>query len=467
MLGDETYGGGTEQGRQDQRPPIPARVPAQQVRPCRDRLGGRPDAPSECSADRLGGRGPVDRDRRGVLHQDPGRRRCRGHQGRSRPRATHCEAGPPRALTWPTATTARCSSTWRRSKRSVVVDPDEMRDMDGLAEMLGRADAVIWSPGSRVADLARRWLRPGPASRPSASDGDCHHPLRTGGSVERPGRHRVHVAGLVGRRRSGSVVAIRIGRRSFVGGQVGEWLAGAYAAVGTMVSRHRTATGCRRDRRRLDARGPGDVPHLLPGHVLRRHRHGHSDPSRSVVTPGVGDGQGRHVRRRRRHRASNGSTSASWSAIPSGWRTSRSSGSAATWPRSIDEWFGRPHRRRDPRSGHRLPAAELGDRQRRQSRRAGPLRGARLVRRATPAGASSSPGRPIGCSPRRFVRPSRLRTLGADTRMPGARWCRGDALWDDTAVLRLPLRGSAGAGHDRLLGRAVVHPHPRHAWAPT
>ena len=53
------------------------------------------------------------------------------------------------------------------------------------------------------------------------------HALRARGPVERQGRHRVHAAGVVGRRGRVLPAACPTGRRSYVGGQVGEWLSGA------------------------------------------------------------------------------------------------------------------------------------------------------------------------------------------------------------------------------------------------
>ena len=116
------------------------------------------------------------------------------------------------------------------SKQSVVADPDDADDLERVHALLARADAVVWSTGSRLAELPA--LTPDAIRRAApAPDRHVDHAVRPGRAVERPRRDRVHAAGLVGRDR-------RLGRGSpdrapvFVGGQIGEWLTGAYAAIG-------------------------------------------------------------------------------------------------------------------------------------------------------------------------------------------------------------------------------------------
>ena len=172
------------------------------------------------------------------------------------------------------------------SKRSVVADPERGSDIDRLAELLGRADAAIWSPGSRLSHLD--------GFRPEALLRD--HPHLTVTSITdfglegpwsgRPANEFTLQAW------SGGVIGL--GRGSLdrapvrVGGQVGCWLAGAYAAVGTMIS-------CMR----RDSGGTGEIVDVSMLEALascltyypvtyfdalgRPFRKG-----RSVITPGVG-----------------------------------------------------------------------------------------------------------------------------------------------------------------------------------
>jgi crotonobetainyl-CoA:carnitine CoA-transferase CaiB-like acyl-CoA transferase len=127
------------------------------------------------------------------------------------------------------------------SKRSVVVDPGRSEDLGYLYDILGRADAVIWTPGSRLAE--RDDLTP------AAILGN--HPHLTVTSVT--------PFGLVGpwadraateftlQAWSGGVIGLGRGDPNrapvFVGGQIGSWLSGVYAAVGTMASRMRNDGG--------------------------------------------------------------------------------------------------------------------------------------------------------------------------------------------------------------------------------
>jgi crotonobetainyl-CoA:carnitine CoA-transferase CaiB-like acyl-CoA transferase len=169
------------------------------------------------------------------------------------------------------------------SKRSVVVDPGaDLADVFGL---LGRADAVIWSSGSPLAVL--------PALSPTAiASGSPRAGVTsiTPFGLDGPWNGRAATE-LTLQAWSGGVVGLGRGAADrppvHVGGQIGEWLAGTYAAVGTLVALRRA----RRD-------GVGDLvdlsmleamalcltyePVTFADMVGRPFRTG-----RSVITPGV------------------------------------------------------------------------------------------------------------------------------------------------------------------------------------
>ncbi|MGO4443940.1 CoA transferase [Mycobacterium sp. 2YAF39] len=121
------------------------------------------------------------------------------------------------------------------SKHSVVVDPDA--DIDYVNALLDGADAVVWSRGSTVAEHAVLT----PAAILSA------HPHLTVTSItpfgldgpwsDRPATEFTLQAW------SGGIVGLGRGSADrapvYVGGQVGEYLAGAYASAATLASRLR------------------------------------------------------------------------------------------------------------------------------------------------------------------------------------------------------------------------------------
>ena len=120
------------------------------------------------------------------------------------------------------------------SKRSVVADPAQSADLAQVQDLLEGADAVVWTLGSRLAEL-------GPLT-PAALLAD--HPHLTVTSItpfglEGPWRDRPATEFTL-QAWSGGVIGLGRGDPErapvFVGGRVGEWLAGAYGAVGTMVS---------------------------------------------------------------------------------------------------------------------------------------------------------------------------------------------------------------------------------------
>jgi crotonobetainyl-CoA:carnitine CoA-transferase CaiB-like acyl-CoA transferase len=123
------------------------------------------------------------------------------------------------------------------SKQSVVADPDVVDDTELVERLLASADAVVWSRGSLVAEhepfspAAIYHRHPHlvvTAITPFGLDGPWH---------DRPATEFTLQAWSGG--------AIGIGRGSqdrapvHVGGQVGEWVAGAYAAAMTLAFRAR------------------------------------------------------------------------------------------------------------------------------------------------------------------------------------------------------------------------------------
>lgn len=121
------------------------------------------------------------------------------------------------------------------SKQSVVADPDA--DAEFVNRLLADADAVVWSPGSTVAE--------------AFSPADIHqdHPHLTVTAItpfglEGPWHDRPATEFTL-QAWSGGIVGLGRGSDDrapvFVGGQVGEYLAGAYASAATMASRMRGA----------------------------------------------------------------------------------------------------------------------------------------------------------------------------------------------------------------------------------
>lgn len=171
------------------------------------------------------------------------------------------------------------------SKQSVVVDPDHGDDLERLRSLLGRADAVVWSPGSR--------LTAHPMLAPDAIRRDTPHltvTTITPFGLEGPWSDRAATEFTL-QAWSGGIIGLGRGSPTrppvFVGGQIGEWLAGAQATIGTMVARARAL-----------AAGPGELvdvsmletlvlcltyyPVSFFDTVGRPFRSG-----RSIVTPGV------------------------------------------------------------------------------------------------------------------------------------------------------------------------------------
>lgn len=119
------------------------------------------------------------------------------------------------------------------SKESVVADPaTDLELVDGL---MAGADAVVWSPGSPVAEVftpdALRSRHPHLVIT-SITPFGLHGPWQGRAATEFT--LQAWSGGIVG---LGRGVADRA--PVFVGGQVGEYLAGAYASAATLAARHR------------------------------------------------------------------------------------------------------------------------------------------------------------------------------------------------------------------------------------
>lgn len=124
------------------------------------------------------------------------------------------------------------------SKHSVLADPEVGGDIEFVNSLLTDADAVVWSAGSRVAE--HQAFTPKRIRR--------SHPHLTVTSItpfglEGPWRDNPATEFTL-QAWSGGIVGLGRGSPDrapvFVGGQVGEYLAGAYASAATLASRMRT-----------------------------------------------------------------------------------------------------------------------------------------------------------------------------------------------------------------------------------
>ena len=118
------------------------------------------------------------------------------------------------------------------SKQSVIADPDG--DLTPVHDLLGDADAVVWSRGSRLAEL--------PSLSPDSIRRAAPHltvTTITPFGLDGPWSDRAATEFTL-QAWSGGIVGLGRGAPDrppvFVGGQIGEWLTGTYAAIGTMVS---------------------------------------------------------------------------------------------------------------------------------------------------------------------------------------------------------------------------------------
>ena len=123
------------------------------------------------------------------------------------------------------------------SKRSVVADPDRREDVELVESLLASADAVVWSPGSDIAGL--------PTLAPQALHRRFPHLVITAITpfgLEGSWSDRAATEFTLQAWSGGS---IGIGRGTqdrapvHVGGRIGDWVSGAYAAAMTLAFRAR------------------------------------------------------------------------------------------------------------------------------------------------------------------------------------------------------------------------------------
>jgi crotonobetainyl-CoA:carnitine CoA-transferase CaiB-like acyl-CoA transferase len=127
------------------------------------------------------------------------------------------------------------------TKQSVTADPDVPGDLERVQVLLDQADVAVWSRGSRLAGCA--------ALAPGAIRDRSPHLTVTAISpfgLEGPWRDRPATEFTL-QAWSGGIVGLGRGSPErapvHVGGRVGEWLTGAHAAAGTLVSRARGGGG--------------------------------------------------------------------------------------------------------------------------------------------------------------------------------------------------------------------------------
>jgi crotonobetainyl-CoA:carnitine CoA-transferase CaiB-like acyl-CoA transferase len=128
------------------------------------------------------------------------------------------------------------------SKHSVVADPDVGGDREFVNRLLTAADAVVWSRGSTIAECD--------AFTPAALRHSHPHLTVTAITpfgLEGPWRDRPATEFTL-QAWSGGIIGLGRGSPDrapvFVGGQVGEYLAGAYASASTLAARLRQIDRC-------------------------------------------------------------------------------------------------------------------------------------------------------------------------------------------------------------------------------
>ena len=127
------------------------------------------------------------------------------------------------------------------SKQSIVADPEHADDLARVHALLAEADAVVWSSGSPLADH--------PALAPEALRRSAPQLIVTSISpfgLDGPWSDRPATE-LTLQAWSGGIVGLGRGARDrppvSVGGRIGEWLTGTYAAIGTLVAEARGRDG--------------------------------------------------------------------------------------------------------------------------------------------------------------------------------------------------------------------------------
>ena len=255
------------------------------------------------------------------------------------------------------------------SKQSVIADPDG--DLTPVHDLLRGADAVVWSRGSRLAEL--------PALSPDAIRRAAPHltvTTITPFGLDGPWSERAATEFTL-QAWSGAIVGLGRGAPDrapvFVGGQIGEWLTGTYAAIGTMVSlgRSERATGELVDVSILETLAL--VADLLP-RDLRRHG-GTTVPHGPIHRdPGSGGDQRRIGRRRGRDRSAVARLLRDRrpSRVDGGPEAVRQPWPPATRDRGLD---GRPHDRGGARHRPHVADPPRPPRQRRLDSVDRPLRG--------------------------------------------------------------------------------------------
>lgn len=127
------------------------------------------------------------------------------------------------------------------SKHSVVADPGIDDDVELVDRLLSAADAVVWSRGSKLAEHPR--FSPAAIHR--------RHPHLTVMSIthfglQGPWRDRAATEFTL-QAWSGGIIGLGRGEPDrapvFVGGQVGEWVAGVYASAALLASRYGSVGG--------------------------------------------------------------------------------------------------------------------------------------------------------------------------------------------------------------------------------
>ncbi|MXP23316.1 CoA transferase [Gordonia sp. HNM0687] len=168
------------------------------------------------------------------------------------------------------------------SKESLVVDPDVAADLDMLNRLLSKADAVVWSRGSRL--TAQTALAPS-----AICDAHPHLVVTaiTPFGLEGPWSERAATEFTL-QAWSGGIVGLGRGAPDrapvHVGGRIGEWFAGAYAAAATMTSVLRGGAGELVDLSMLETEIQGLTYHSTTFQELRGRPF---RSERSIFIPGV------------------------------------------------------------------------------------------------------------------------------------------------------------------------------------